>query len=913
MVKTIISFFVLFVFGIQVVLSAEITGRVVNYATGDPVNGVTVRLIGQNISQRTNADGRFTFINVATGKDVLIFSSAAIISMEIPVSISEDVENLGDIKVTVYTAFVDLSPVGIIDEEFLNDDGGNFGWQGINSTVALSNDIYLSSIAYRLSPFRFRVRGYANSYGLKYINGVNFNDQYRGVFNYSSVGALNDLTRRSDVERYDESGRFTYGLLGGSENIDIRAGGFPAGGKVSALTTNRDYRLRATASYSTGMMENRWAFTFGVGGRYSDEGDIEGTFYRNVAYLFSAEKLFHNDKHSISFVTFGSPAVRGLSGVSFQEVYDLTGNNLYNPNWGYQESKKRNSRIVKAYDPTAIISHTWNIGRETSIVSGLGVHFSMYGNTALNWYDGPDPRPDYYRYLPSYNADDQDAFERYTQLWNNGDQRVTQIDWDELYMTNFLSRMSGNGSAIYMVENRRSDLLEATFNLTFNTRINELHAITAGVELRTSRSMQYKTVEDLLGADHVRDIDKFAERDFRGNSAIIMNDINYPNRIAREGDIFGYNFDIDIKSSKAWVVSKYNTRRVEFYYGAQVKYTSFRRNGLMRNGRFPDSSYGWGETHVFIDPGLKANAVFKISGRHFITLHTSAESETPLPSNVYVSPKITDNTVGRPTSGGIWSVDANYIFSMKQLSGRVSFFHTELLNRMERVSYFHDAAGTFVNHILTGVDRRHRGLEFGLKYDINNHWNFTFAGTVAEYIYANNPDGVISYENGSAEDIREKAYLRNYKLGGMPQTAGTFAINWFYNYWFISLYVNGVANNYVEIAPFRRLASNYENSPVHAGIVPTDPNDMATYLLLTGQEKFANAATLDLSIGKIYYLKNRRVFNFNLSVNNLLDDRNIRIGGYESGRLDLNYPDRFRSKYYYMRGINFYLSAGYRF
>jgi hypothetical protein len=232
---------------------------------------------------------------------------------------------------------------------------------------------------------------------------------------------------------------------------------------------------------------------------------------------------------------------------------------------------------------------------------------------------------------------------------------------------------------------------------------------------------------------------------------------------------------------------------------------------------------------------------------------------------------------------------------------------------MERVSYFHDAAGTFVNHILTGVDRRHRGIEIGIKYDLNNHWNFTFAGTVAEYVYANNPDGVISYENGSAEDIREKTYLRNYKLGGMPQTAGTFAINWFYNYWFVSLYVNGMANNYVEISPFRRLASNYENSPAHAGIVPTDPNDMATYLLLTGQEKFANAATLDLSIGKIYYLKNRRAFNVNLSANNLLDNRDIRIGGYESGRLDLNYPDRFRSKYYYARGINFYLSAGYRF
>jgi hypothetical protein len=235
------------------------------------------------------------------------------------------------------------------------------------------------------------------------------------------------------------------------------------------------------------------------------------------------------------------------------------------------------------------------------------------------------------------------------------------------------------------------------------------------------------------------------------------------------------------------------------------------------------------------------------------------------------------------------------------------------MNRIERVSYYHDAAGTFVNHILLGVDRRHRGVELGLRYTVNNNWNFTLAGAVGEYVYANNPDGVISYENGSADDMREKVYLRNYKLGGMPQTAGTFGVNWFYNYWFFSLHLNDAANNYVEIMPFRRLASNYQNSPDHAGIVPTDPDDMAAYHLLTGQEKFAGATTIDLSIGKIYYVRNRRSINFNLSVNNLLNKQDIRVGGFESGRLDLNYPDRYRSKYYYARGINFYLSEGYRF
>ena len=908
-----LSFFTLFFLGVSSIKSAELRGRVVNSATGEPVGGVTVRLIERNLSQLTDADGRFAIMNIAAGEDILVLSSAAVISQEIHVRITEDITDIGDIKVTVAASLVELSPIGMIEEDFLSDDVGDFGWQGITPTVTLSNDIFLSSVGFRLSPFRFRARGYRNNYESKYINGVNFNDQYRGVFNYSSVGALNDFTRRGDVEHYSDPGRFSYGSIGGSENIDIRADGFAKGGKVSVLTANRDYRMRATASYSTGITDKGWAFTFGAGGRYSEEGDIEGTFYRNAAYIFGVDKRFNGKKHSISFLTFGSPVVRGLSGVSFQEAYDLTGNNLYNPNWGYQNGEKRNARVVKAYDPTAVLSHTWNINSETSLVSGIGVHFSMYGSTALNWYDGPDQRPDYYRYLPSFNNDDADVSERYAQLWESRNPHTTQIDWDNLYMINYLERMSGKGAAVYMVENRHSDLLEATLNSTFNTRISPQHTVAAGVELRTSRSMQYKTVEDLLGADHVRDIDKFAERDFQGNAAVIQNDLNYPNRIARKGDIFGYNFDIDINSAKIWVISRYDIRRVELYYGTQLKYTRFQRNGLMRNGRFPDTSYGLGAAHTFIDPGFKAGAVYKISGRHFVTAHISAESEAPLPGNAYISPRITDNTIGRLSSGVMLSADLNYIFSLKRLSGRASFFYTEFMNRIERVSYYHDAAGTFVNHILSGLDRRHQGFELGLKYTVNSNWNFTLAGAVADYVYANNPDGVISYENGSADDMREKVYLRGYKLGGTPQTAGTFAINWFYNYWFFSLYLNGAARNYIEIMPFRRLASNYQNSPDHAGVVPTDPDDMAAYRLLTSQEKFDAAATIDFSIGKIYYMKNRHAVNFNLSVNNLLNKQDIRIGGFESGRLDLNYPDRFRSKYYYARGINFYFSAGYRF
>ena len=49
---------------------------------------------------------------------------------------------------------------------------------------------------------------------------------------------------------------------------------------------------------------------------------------------------------------------------------------------------------------------------------------------------------------------------------------------------------------------------------------------------------------------------------------------------------------------------------------------------------------------------------------------------------------------------------------------------------------------------------------------------------------------------------------------------------------------------------------------------------------------------MDLSIGKILYLKNRDRINFNFSITNLLNNKEIRTGGFEQGRINLDHPER---------------------
>ena len=70
-----------------------------------------------------------------------------------------------------------------------------------------------------------------------------------------------------------------------------------------------------------------------------------------------------------------------------------------------------------------------------------------------------------------------------------------------------------------------------------------------------------------------------------------------------------------------------------------------------------------------------------------------------------------------------------------------------------------------------------------------------------------------------------------------------------------------------------------------------------------------------MSIGHVIYLNRRASLNFNLSLNNLLNNTNIQTGGYQQGRFDYkNFTtSKYPNKYYYAQGFKMFLNVGVRF
>ena len=198
--------------------------------------------------------------------------------------------------------------------------------------VTSNNDVYLSNVGYLFSPMRFRVRGLDSQYSEVFFNGVQFNDVETGRFSYGLIGGLNDATRNKEGISPFETNNFTFGAVGGSSNINMRASQYAPGSKLVFSACNRSYVARAMYTYSTGLMNNGWAFTGSFGYRWAEEGNIAGTFYNSFSYFLAAQKVF-NERHSLSLATWGAPTERGQQGASTEEAYYLANSHYYNPNW----------------------------------------------------------------------------------------------------------------------------------------------------------------------------------------------------------------------------------------------------------------------------------------------------------------------------------------------------------------------------------------------------------------------------------------------------------------------------------------------------------------------------------------------------------------------------------------------------
>lgn len=814
-----------------------------------------------------------------------------------------------------------------LSSDDLEQDAQN---QDISNLLQSSRDVFLSQAGYNFSGARYRVRGYSTDQYTVMMNGVRMNQAETGYAIYSLWGGLNDVTRYPEVKNGISSNDYTFGSIAGYSNKDLRASAYRKGSRFSYAIANRAYRHRIMLTHSTGMMANGWAITASASARWSQEGYVEGTYYSAASYFLSIEKKI-NDKHSIGLSGFGANTVTGRAGIARQDVYDLTSNNYYNPYWGYQtseitgEQQKRNSRVRTTHVPSVFLTHYWTINKQSSLTTSLYGSYGKYGNTALNWYDAKNPRPDYYKYLPAYYEQDYPTTAaQLTNQWTSNDPSVTQVNWDAFYNANRknlyyqedVDGVAGNNLEFnrskYIVQEYRSDPLRYGINSVYKKKFENSLNVVAGLNVDQYVSHNFKVIDDLLGGDYWVDIDQFAEQTYSDPDRVQSN-IDTPNRLVKEGDKFGYNYDMHINNQRVFGQVDQWGKKVDWYAGLELSHTVFYRDGLWANGKFPENSKGKSDKANFFNYGVKAGAVYKVTGRHFITGNALYQTRAPFAKNSFISAETRNDLVPNLKSTEIMSGDLNYEVRYPNFRSRATVYFSQVNNQTTSRLYYHDEYKNFVNYIMTGVNQQYTGVELGLEGTLANVIVVNGAFSTGQFIYTSRPNATVSVRN-SAEllDENRTVYLKNYKIGGMPQTAASIGIK--YNspkYWFIGLSFNWFTNIYLDPNPDRRTeaaVSKYIESDPQWGEVL----DQEVIHDLDHNKFFDNNYTVNGYAGVSFKIK-ETYLRLNATVNNIFNNKSFCTGGYEQLRYDSSNINKFPPKYGYMYGTQYFIMLTYQF
>ncbi|MBP5382177.1 MAG: TonB-dependent receptor [Bacteroidales bacterium] len=953
-------FTVLVVLLAAVTLSAQdftggIKGTVVNRNGRQPIEKAKLVLMqgAVEIAQTESAeDGSFLIPNLDNGMYTLVITAPDFLENQVQLTVNDGyVKNMFNLSLTSIQQLTELD-----EDSFAAFDLDDSGYNDNPTILFGSNDVFNNIAGYNFSAVRFRARGYSSESQDVYLAGVKMNDAVTGYSPFSLWSGLNEAMRSKETVNGVEVSDYGFGGYNGLTNIFGNASNVRKGLRGSVLTNSSLYRLRVMASYATGVMDNGWAFAANVSARLGGNDWIDGVYYRSFAYYLAADKVF-NRTHKLSLAIFATPGERGAQNASTQEVYDLMKDNMYNSNWGYQNGKVRNARVRKTNEPVAFAKYDFTPSDNFEASATVLYRFGKNGYTALDWYDAQDPRPDYYRNLPSYFYDTNTDMNRGNflkaawakEIWTHASDypNLTHIDWDRLYNVN---RIQQGGRSKYIQEERHVDQRDLNLASSFKWRASETITMTGGLNARINRTENYKLVADLLGGEYFLDIDNFAERDFAAQPWKLQNDLNYfmANGEARKlkvGDKYGYDYLAQVRNFGGWVNGKFVFGNLSASVGGRLGYESFWRQGLMRKGLFPgypkdaveatrwqelgviatdESSYWRSDLASFITYAGKLGLSYVIGGTQRVYANVGYFNDAPKFNQVFLSPR-TRNTMMKDIKPiKTFSSDVNWQYSSGSVNVRASLYYTTINDQSKVMSAYDDLQNAFSNFAISNIDQRNYGVEFGFKMPTYLVDNLSLQGVFAwgRYEYTSTPRMTQTVDN-SAEVVMENVPLpywpytetgegkvQQHFLPSTPQLAASLGLAYNYNYWFIDADVEYFGQNYLDMNPLYR--TDYATAGPDNNITPDE------VIYMTSQEMFDPAVLVNFSVGKSWYIRHKYQLGFSLNAKNVLNNTSVKTGGYEQTRMVDNTVSkerfyRFDPKYFYMPGVNYMLNIYFRF
>ena len=733
---------------------------------------------------------------------------------------------------------------------------------------ASTHDLFSDIVRFRSHPVRFRVRGTERNDDALTIEGLSLDDAATHTAPYGAVSALYASFCRSRNEAL-----VTDDAIGCTGNVSVYSA-FAARNvsdisRITVRLSDRAYRIGIRGQTGFVSKSGKLEAELSADVKYGPDAHVGGVFTSAAGYALSVRRLFDTGA-DITFFTAAMASREGTRSAAVREVQRLSGDNLYNPLWGYRDGKVLNSRIRSGFMPLTVLSARIPLKKEHVINLAAGFICGRSGQSALAWFDAATPMPDYYRYLPS-GMGREDAALLVEEQWRTANSRFTQIDWDELEFQNRYSEGCGH----YIIEQR----IERPRH--FHARVGSVYSrgpltVSYGIRIMAGVTERYKMASDMLGASYVLNIDQYQTEDMNFG-AHVRNDLRQKDYRVREGDRLGYDYSIRQGIATLYGQMEYRGRRLSALIGVRLGGERVVRDGHYENQRFPkNESYGVSAPIRNVSYALGANVKAVFGPLHSVFLTLDVRRQPADFDDMFLNPAKSNLTHEDVRSSVRTRLRLGYDFNMAgrmrlqfSLSGDIARGRTEIIRYYDDLSsMFSDAAVSYGMQLCSAA-------EIAAQIDLTRRLTL---GLAARYGYSGYTEdartSIYSDADGSVTASGMTCGIKGRRAGNTPDAVAIAELSYRNRGWWVKLSAGCYAERFVPVNPL------FFTSRVRG--LAVSPETAAKFV---SQERLPVAATVNIQASKTFFMKKSGYITASLSVNNLLCDREIVYSAYSQMRI----------------------------
>ena len=632
--------------------------------------------------------------------------------------------------------------------------------------------------------------GYSGLHEMAQYHGFALNWIPRGLLS-SKGNQINGIDWRTNLNAWDPS--FSYaGLYRGFKTIDLNpsygmnafgisgaagnsfmssnAALFTKTKSISSNISNASTMQELRLQWHSGLLKNGYAFNVETVIQTTPLGYLANGIKDRQGFLLSVEKTI-SEKKQLGFSFWWSPVVQGKRAPTVQELYTLTKDPLYNPSWGWLDGKPFYANTKKSNAPVMSVHYDIRTKKDNLIQLNFGWVLGRQSSTQLDWSKSADPRPDYYKYLPSYAMDEQ--LKNKLLNWYAIHPELFQIQFDQLKAKNLATT---NGASKYMINEQIQKLQLLRFAALSNYAISPITKWHLGLSINADKIEYSNQVANLLGGKFYYNYNTWVNDN--GLATAFQNDIIAPDRKIKEGESWGSNYILTNQNMNAWTSLNSATPLLEWGLGMKMSVDKMQREGLNQNGLFPNLSKGVSASALFPSYQYQLYLRYKFNGRWYLTSRLFQEWEAPDASELYADPA--NHAIQNPFLLPLvhLGTEIKLQFMGSNIKANAVLFAQSNKNERQYKLFYHDFYNAFVRASVGQMETLHYGMESYVETNWTSPIQFSIGNSYGCYTITNQP----LYEIRIADNLYKvqsgRLLLKDFPATSYPQSVQAFTINY---------------------------------------------------------------------------------------------------------------------------------------